>query len=66
MPRSRSHLIDDREKGIFLLDRELLVCEDVLRQEMTNIFGKCWIYVGHGSEHEKPGDFKTPRSPDAR
>lgn len=59
MPRSRSYLIDDREKGLFLLDREVHVSEDVLRREMTAIFSKCWIYVGHGSELGKPGDFKT-------
>jgi phenylpropionate dioxygenase-like ring-hydroxylating dioxygenase large terminal subunit len=28
---------------------------------MTAIFGKCWIYVGHGSELGKPGEFKTRR-----
>src|ERR1700721_1435524 len=61
MPRSRSYLIDDREKGIFLLDREVHVSEDVLRREMTGIFSKCWIYVGHGSELKKPGDFRTRR-----
>jgi phenylpropionate dioxygenase-like ring-hydroxylating dioxygenase large terminal subunit len=59
MPGSRSFLVDDREKGIFLLDREVHVSEDVLRREMSHIFSKCWIYVGHGSELKKPGDFKT-------
>ena len=61
MSGSRSYVIDDREKGIFLLDREVHVSEDVLRQEMTHIFSKCWIYVGHGSELKKPGDFQTRR-----
>ncbi|HWG05120.1 MAG TPA: aromatic ring-hydroxylating dioxygenase subunit alpha [Beijerinckiaceae bacterium] len=61
MPGSRSYLIDDREKGIFLLDREVHVSEDVLRREMSHIFSKCWIYVGHGSELKKSGDFKTRR-----
>jgi len=37
MPRSRSHPIDDREKGIFLLDREVNVSEDVLGQAMSNM-----------------------------
>ena len=31
----RSYIIDDREKKTFLLDREVLVSEDILRQEMA-------------------------------
>ena len=52
----RSYIVDDREKKAFLLDREVLVSEDVLRTEMVRIFGRCWIYVGHASELKKPGD----------
>ena len=59
MSRQGSYVIDDQEKGIFLLDRIVHVSEDVLRDEMKNIFAKCWIYVGHGSELKKPGDFHT-------
>lgn len=59
MRANGSYVIDDREKGIFLLDRSVHVSDDVLRQEMQKIFAKCWIYVGHGSELKKPGDFQT-------
>jgi len=59
MTVARSFVVDDREKGIFLLDREALVSQDVLRGEMRNIFAKCWIYVGHGSELKRNGDFIT-------
>jgi phenylpropionate dioxygenase-like ring-hydroxylating dioxygenase large terminal subunit len=59
MTGARSFVVDDREKGIFLLDREALVSDEVLRGEMRNIFAKCWIYVGHGSELKKNGDFHT-------
>ena len=59
MTGARSFVVDDREKGIFLLDREALVSQDVLRGEMRNIFAKCWIYVGHGSELKRNGDFIT-------
>jgi p-cumate 2,3-dioxygenase subunit alpha len=55
----RSYIVDDREKKTFLLDREVLVSEDVLRREMAQIFGRCWIYVGHSSELTKPGDFRS-------
>jgi phenylpropionate dioxygenase-like ring-hydroxylating dioxygenase large terminal subunit len=59
MRANGSYVIDDREKGIFLLDRSVHVSEDILRQEMSRIFAKCWIYVGHASELKKPGDFET-------
>jgi len=55
----RSYIIDDREQKRFLLDREVLVSEDVLRTERAQIFGRCWIYVGHSSELKKPGDFRS-------
>src|SRR6476659_2060142 len=55
----RSYIIDDREQKRFLLDREVLVSEDVLRTERAQIFGRCWIYVGHSSELTKPGDFRS-------
>ena len=45
----RSYIVDDRERKTFLLDREVLVSEEILRQEMSRIFGRCWIYVGHAS-----------------
>jgi len=55
----RSYIIDDRERKTFLLDREVLVSEEILRQEMSHIFGRCWIYVGHASELKNPGDFRS-------
>jgi p-cumate 2,3-dioxygenase subunit alpha len=56
---ARSYVIDDRERKTFLLDREVLVSDDILRKEMSHIFGRCWIYVGHASELKKPGDFRS-------
>ena len=55
----RSYIIDDSERKIFRLDREVLVSNDILRQEMSRIFSRCWIYVGHASELKKPGDFRS-------
>ena len=57
----RSYVVDDPEKGVFLLDREVHVSDEILRDEMRKVFAKCWIYVGHGSELKKPGDFVTRR-----
>jgi phenylpropionate dioxygenase-like ring-hydroxylating dioxygenase large terminal subunit len=55
----RSYIVDDRERKTFLLDREVLVSEEILRQEMSRIFGRCWIYVGYASELKNPGDFRS-------
>ena len=51
----RSYIVDDHENKTFMLDREVLVSEEVLRREMAQIFGRCWIYVGHSSELKKAG-----------
>ncbi len=56
---ARSYIVDDREKKTFLLDREVLVSDDILRKEMSAIFSRCWIYVGHASELKNPGDFRS-------
>jgi phenylpropionate dioxygenase-like ring-hydroxylating dioxygenase large terminal subunit len=56
---ARSYIVDDPVKQRFLLDREALVSQSVLADEMTRIFAKCWIYVGHSSELKKPSDFVT-------
>ena len=55
----RSYIIDDPLKKRFLLDREALVSPSVLQEEISKIFAKCWIYVGHSSELKKPNDFVT-------
>ena len=33
--------------------------EQIYRLEAERVFGRCWIYVGHGSEIPRPGDFRT-------
>ncbi len=59
MRANGSYVVDDREKGNFLLDRSVHVSNEILAEEMQKIFAKCWIYVGHASELKKPGDFVT-------
>ena len=54
-----AYVIEDREKMQFSVNRETLVAPAVLEHEHRAVFGKCWIYVGHGSELRAPGDFKT-------
>ena len=54
-----AYIVDDPGKKTFLLNREVLVSEDVLRRERANLFAKCWIYVGHESELKRSNDFIT-------
>lgn len=39
--------------------RDVYVDPDVFEAEMERIFMRTWVYVGHDSEIEKPGDYKT-------
>jgi phenylpropionate dioxygenase-like ring-hydroxylating dioxygenase large terminal subunit len=55
------YIEEDLQAKTFRLNREVLVSEDILGAEGTKIFGRCWIYVGHGSEIPKPKDFVTRR-----
>lgn len=51
-------IIDDREKGIFKVHRSSMTSTDLFERERREIFEKCWIYLGHESEVEKPGDYR--------
>src|SRR5215471_478392 len=48
---------DDLDHGIFRVHRSALTSQAVWERERDRIFHKCWIYVCHESEVEKPGDF---------
>jgi p-cumate 2,3-dioxygenase subunit alpha len=52
---------DDKEGGLFRVDRRSFVDPDILAAERDKIFSRCWLYVGHESELKKPGDFLTRR-----
>ena len=51
-------IMEDSERGIFRYHRSALTSPDILELERERIFDKCWIYLGHESEVEKPGDFR--------
>ncbi len=51
-------IIDDRRRGIFRLHRSSMTSADLFRRERELIFGRCWIYLGHESEVENPGDYR--------
>ncbi len=51
-------IIDDREKGIFRYHRSALTSPSILELERERIFDQCWVYIGHESEVEQPGDYR--------
>ncbi|WP_398474573.1 SRPBCC family protein [Tardiphaga sp.] len=50
--------IDEAQK-IFKVSRQAFTDPTILEAERSNIFDKCWLYLGHSSELDKPGDFVT-------
>ena len=51
-------IIDDRQRGIFRVHRSTMTSMDLFRREQARIFNRCWIYLGHESEVENPGDYR--------
>ena len=56
--RSVRELVD-LERG--LVSREIYVNEGIYQQELEQIFARAWLFVGHESQVEKPGDFVMSR-----
>jgi len=52
-------VVEDRERGTFMVNRHAFVDADVLAGERARIFDRCWLYLGHESELARPGDFLT-------
>ena len=51
-------IIDDRERGIFRYHRSALTSPEILPMERERVFSRCWLYLGHESEVENPGDYR--------
>ncbi|MXY19907.1 MAG: Rieske 2Fe-2S domain-containing protein [Dehalococcoidia bacterium] len=51
-------VIDDSERGIFRYHRSSLTSPHILELERDRIFDRCWLFLGHESEVEKPGDYR--------
>ncbi|MCY3919517.1 MAG: aromatic ring-hydroxylating dioxygenase subunit alpha [Chloroflexi bacterium] len=51
-------IIDDRQRGVFRVHRSSMTSLDLFQRERELIFSRCWIYLGHESEVEKPGDYR--------
>jgi p-cumate 2,3-dioxygenase alpha subunit len=53
------YIIDDREMPRFRVHRSTMVDQEILAEERSKIFDRCWLYVGHDSEIPNPNDFRT-------
>lgn len=51
----------DREQRSFRVHRSAYKNPEVFEREKKLIFDKCWLYLGHGSELKKKGDYVTRR-----
>jgi p-cumate 2,3-dioxygenase alpha subunit len=49
---------DDRDRGVFRVNRSSFLSPEILELERQRVFDKCWLYVGHESEINEPGDYK--------
>lgn len=50
-------ILDDKERGVFRVNRRVFVDPQVLELERRVIFERCWLYLGHESEVAEPGRF---------
>ena len=55
---TKNLIIDDSERGIFRYHRSSLTSDHILELERERIFERCWLYLGHESEVERPGDYR--------
>ena len=51
-------IVDNRDQGIFKVHRSSMTSQEIFDLEQERIFNKCWLYLGHESEVEKPGDYR--------
>lgn len=54
----REAIVDDRERGLFRVNRSVMTSPDVLALERERIFDRSWLYIGHESEIAEPGQYR--------
>ena len=59
MAEAQELIVDDREQGIFRVNRRAFTDPEILEHERREVFDRSWLYAGHESEIAKPGDFTT-------
>src|SRR5579884_2619532 len=56
--RAEGRLVDSARGYI---SREIFVSDEIYRQEIKQIFTRCWLFVGHESQVPTPDDFIVSR-----
>ena len=60
--RGRSGMVEiDRARRTFRVRREVYRSPAIFEQELERVFGRCWLFIGHESEIEKPGAYVSRR-----
>lgn len=59
--RPGDFVVDDRERGVFKVNRRLFTDPSIFELERERIFKYCWLYACHESEFQNDGDFVTRR-----
>jgi len=54
-------VIDNREAGLFRVNRRVFTEPAILELEKERVFARSWIYAGHESEIPRPDDFRSRR-----
>ncbi|MFI4974140.1 MAG: Rieske 2Fe-2S domain-containing protein [Caulobacterales bacterium] len=58
-PARTGLVMEDRSRFLFRVARRAFADEAVLEEERRQIFDRCWLYLGHGSEIAQNCDFLT-------
>ncbi len=59
MATRTTHVDDDVQRGLFRVQREAFLSDEILELERARIFDRSWLYLGHESEVAQPGDFRV-------
>jgi p-cumate 2,3-dioxygenase subunit alpha len=51
------YVINDTERDIFRVNRQAYCSQEIFDKEITNIFNRVWVYLGHESEVPNAADF---------
>ena len=49
------------DSGRGIISREIFVNDRIFADEQEKLFARAWLFVGHESQIEKPGDYFTSR-----
>lgn len=54
---ARALVMEDREAGVFKVNRDAFTSDAILERERELIFNRCWLFLGHASELKQPNDY---------